>query len=178
MIESHRLRGLSRPNRCPLLCYPVDIVDKQCSYNERLQKARNNHLSYVGLVRGEAAIIVNVNALRYAFNKHCMTHCSGSAMRHSDIAIWLHGYICRCWPVMHHANSLTSLRRFSLLVKPNSLLSYKNPRFGMVKVPPPVIVDVWGLGRSTLWLSGLVSANQFQERRTSLDQARFSVNTL
>ena len=39
-------------------------------------------------------------------------------------------------------------------------------------------VDIWRLGRSTLWLSGPVPAQRFQERRTSLIRAGFSANTL
>lgn len=40
------------------------------------------------------------------------------------------------------------------------------------------MVDIWSLGRSTLWISGPVPAQRFQERRTSLIRAGFSANTL
>lgn len=42
----------------------------------------------------------------------------------------------------------------------------------------PAMVDIWSLGRSTLWLSGPVPAKRYQERRTSLVRAGFSANTL
>lgn len=40
------------------------------------------------------------------------------------------------------------------------------------------MVDIWSLGRSTLWLSRPVPAQRYQERRTSLIRAGFSANTL
>ena len=40
------------------------------------------------------------------------------------------------------------------------------------------MMDIWRLGRSTLWLSGPIPAQRFQERRTSLIRAGFSANIL
>lgn len=42
----------------------------------------------------------------------------------------------------------------------------------------PAMVDIWSLGRSTLWVSGPVSAKRYQERRNFLVRAGFLANTL